>query len=275
MDSGSDFRQARPGVEGLTKPDPLDHASQLIAWAICWPWNVVWTCLVYNPFRFIGEFLLKEIRSGLYEISNGQFSAIERDLSLDDYRDERSPAMSRRSVPSAAPVPAIEKPTETEQPAATTDAPVVESATEATDSKASPASPTPAADLQASASPVALERAAFDTATFSEGDSQDQNAEREVAAEHTEKVESTSAPDDSQRPLPAETSIERGLASQAPNEAYPTWVPPEPAGFAPLSDRPLRALRYSDGQAPPPGEVAPMSQMPKEDPWLTKRDVAK
>jgi len=43
----------------------------------------VWTICVYNPFRYIAGFLLKEIQSALFEISNGQFSSIEQDLTLD------------------------------------------------------------------------------------------------------------------------------------------------------------------------------------------------
>jgi hypothetical protein len=83
MVPGYDSRRARTGIEGLTKPDPKDRAAQIVAWAICWPWNVVWTFCVYNPFRYIGEFLLREIQSALFEISNGQFSEIERDLTLE------------------------------------------------------------------------------------------------------------------------------------------------------------------------------------------------
>ena len=83
MVPGYDQRQARTGLAGLTKPDPKDQAAQIVAWAICWPWNLVWTICVYNPFRYIAGFLLKEIQSALFEISNGQFSSIEQDLTLD------------------------------------------------------------------------------------------------------------------------------------------------------------------------------------------------
>jgi len=68
MVPGYDQRQARIGLTGLTKPDPKDRAAQIIAWAICWPWNLVWTICVYNPFRYVAEFLLKEIQSALFEI---------------------------------------------------------------------------------------------------------------------------------------------------------------------------------------------------------------
>lgn len=78
-----DLRQTSWGIEGLTKPDPKERAAQIVAWAIGWPWNVVWALCVYNPFRYAGEFLLQELQSALFEISNGQFSEIERDLSLE------------------------------------------------------------------------------------------------------------------------------------------------------------------------------------------------
>lgn len=98
MVPGYDSRQVRWEIEGLTKPDPKEQAAQIVAWAICWPWNVVWTLCVYNPFRYVGEFLLQELQSALFEISNGQFSEIERDLSVEPQRQpiEPEPAASSR-----------------------------------------------------------------------------------------------------------------------------------------------------------------------------------
>jgi len=68
-------------IDRITCPDPGDHYGQILAWAICWPWNLLWTLSVHNPFRYFGAFILREIRSTLNEIASGEFSQIESDLS--------------------------------------------------------------------------------------------------------------------------------------------------------------------------------------------------
>lgn len=93
MVTGTDLNRPRT-IEGITRPDPRHHYGQIIAWIVCWPWNMLWTFCVHNPFRYIGEFALHEIRSTLDEIATGEFSEIERDL-------EETPV-----VPAPAPAPA-------------------------------------------------------------------------------------------------------------------------------------------------------------------------
>ena len=84
-------------IDGLTKPDPREYASQIVAWAICWPWNLVWTLCVNNPFRYLIEFGFQEIRAAFDEISSGQFESIERDLLLDDETRSSSQPLSQVS----------------------------------------------------------------------------------------------------------------------------------------------------------------------------------
>lgn len=93
MVSGSTNHRRRNSIEGLTRPDPREYVQQILAWAICWPWNLVWTVCVYNPFRYVGEFVVKEFGSALDEISSGQFREIESDLSIDELRASNRPAM--------------------------------------------------------------------------------------------------------------------------------------------------------------------------------------
>ncbi len=70
----------RIGRGSLTVPDPKLNASQILAWAICWPWNLLWTVCAYNPIFWLIEVAVREFRSGLEEISSGQFREIEREL---------------------------------------------------------------------------------------------------------------------------------------------------------------------------------------------------
>jgi hypothetical protein len=70
----------RIGRSGLAVPDPKLNASQILAWVICWPWNVLWTVCAFNPVFWLIEVVVREFRSGLEEISTGQFREIEREL---------------------------------------------------------------------------------------------------------------------------------------------------------------------------------------------------
>ncbi len=70
----------RIGSSGLAVPDPGLNASQILAWVICWPWNVLWTVCAFNPAFWLIEVAVREFRSGLEEISTGQFREIEREL---------------------------------------------------------------------------------------------------------------------------------------------------------------------------------------------------
>lgn len=104
MVTGTDF--SRPcTIEGITRPDPRHHYGQIISWVICWPWNLLWTLVVHNPFRYIFQFTLHEIHSTLDEISTGEFSEIARDM------DERAagaaaPPLATSPSPSAQPTTA-------------------------------------------------------------------------------------------------------------------------------------------------------------------------
>ena len=100
MATGTDLTRPRT-IEGITRPDPGHHYGQIIAWVICWPWNLLWTFAVHNPFRYICEFALHEIQSTLDEISTGEFSEITRDM------EERgphvtAPPVAASSTPTAA-----------------------------------------------------------------------------------------------------------------------------------------------------------------------------
>lgn len=70
----------RIGRSGLAVPDPKLNASQILAWVICWPWNVLWTVCAFNPVFWLIEVAVREFRSGLEEISTGQFREIEWEL---------------------------------------------------------------------------------------------------------------------------------------------------------------------------------------------------
>jgi len=72
------------GRSSLAVPDPRLNASQILAWAICWPWNLLWTVCAYNPLAWLIDIAVREFRSGLEEISSGQFREIERELMGDD-----------------------------------------------------------------------------------------------------------------------------------------------------------------------------------------------
>ena len=73
----------RIGKGSLAVPDPKLNASQILAWAICWPWNLLWTVCAYNPVFWLIEVAVREFRSGLEEISSGQFREIDRELMVE------------------------------------------------------------------------------------------------------------------------------------------------------------------------------------------------
>jgi hypothetical protein len=92
-------------IEGITRPDHLGHHyGQIIAWVICWPWNLLWILVVHNPFRYICEFALHEIQSTLDEIATGEFSEITRDL------EERAPRATAPPVVASPTPPAYAAP---------------------------------------------------------------------------------------------------------------------------------------------------------------------
>jgi len=97
-------------IDRITRPDPGDHYGQIIAWMICWPWNLVWTLTVHNPFRYIVAFVLREIRSTLDEIANGEFSQIERDLSDPVPDGAQMPAVAQNSHATVSATPPAEPP---------------------------------------------------------------------------------------------------------------------------------------------------------------------
>jgi hypothetical protein len=138
MVTGTDFSRPRT-IEGITRPDPRHHYGQIISWVICWPWNLLWTFVVHNPFRYIFQFALHEIQSTFDEISTGEFSEITRDM------DERAPGatapppaeVESASAGSPAPVqPAPVKTTNWVEPARAVNSPDVESIDETTSTAA-------------------------------------------------------------------------------------------------------------------------------------------
>lgn len=253
MVPGYDQRQARTGLAGLTKPDPKDQAAQIVAWAICWPWNLVWTICVYNPFRYVAEFVLKEIQSALFEISNGQFSSIEQDLTLDP-------------PPPPYPVPAPQ-PRYTE----TTTAVAIEVTNEAAHlaHKESPAiaDNDPVEQPAANSTSVPTASIEADTADAVEK-AQQTNDENDQAA----AAASINQPEAADAPIEdSPEEVEAELAEGGSSDSY-TWTPPSPTSFVPLSNQPLRAVKYETGSAVPARpEQTTKPPEPANDPWLAKR----
>ncbi len=103
MVTGTDPTRPRT-IEGIIRPDPSDHYGQILAWIVCWPWNLMWTFCIHNPFRYICEFVLHEIQSTLDEIATGEFSQIERDL------DERPAPAQTTSAPLSEPITPLASP---------------------------------------------------------------------------------------------------------------------------------------------------------------------
>jgi hypothetical protein len=243
MVPGYDSSQASPGIEGLTRPDPKDRAAQIVAWAVCWPWNVVWTCCVYNPFRFIAEFLLKEIQSALFEISNGQFSAIERDLTLD---------------PSPPPFPVHER--RTPSPADSDPGNAEAASTSVASASVSVAVNDTPNDIQPSdsgliaSSPTAEVPAQQPSATGQQSDSPPETS-GESQSDVTDSLPTDAAQD---------------LADSESSDSY-AWAPPEPTAFVAMSNKQLRGVRVTSGNRSP-GKTSPTSSPPKSpaDPWFEK-----
>lgn len=88
----SDPRRIGTVHDSLTRPDPRRHTQQILAWAICWPWSLLWSVCAYNPFCYVIAFIVNEFRSALDEISSGSFRDIEHDLIADTPRDSVAPA---------------------------------------------------------------------------------------------------------------------------------------------------------------------------------------
>jgi len=257
MVPGYDQRQARTGLAGLTKPDPKDQAAQIVAWAICWPWNLVWTICVYNPFRYVAEFLLKEIQSALFEISNGQFSSIEQDLTLDP-------------PPPPYPVPAPQ-PRHTETATAVS----IEATNEAAHPvhEESPAVADSVPDEQpvansTTAPPVSIETETANTVERVQ-QTNGENAQADAATSIDQPVTAEASLSDSIEDLPEE--VEAELAEGGSSDSY-TWAPPSPTSFVPLSNQPLRAVKYDTGSTVPakPDQTTKPTE-PTNDPWLEKR----
>lgn len=67
------------------------------------------------------------------------------------------------------------------------------------------------------------------------------------------------------------TKVETELVEGGSSDSY-TWAPPEPTAFVPLSNQPLRAVKYATGSASPP--TPPQQTSPansKTDPWFEKQ----
>lgn len=205
-----DPRQARIGIEGLTRPDPEERSAQIVSWVICWPWHIAWTFSVYNPLRYVGAFLLQELQSALFEISETQFSSIERDLALDP------------SVPHAA--PERQSPTN----AGFTPAPAAEySAT--IDSQPGFASSVGDGRNREQLKTIDAESA--------RQTSLDSNAERQPGRP-------SDTPNDANNFVPKNTA--QAPVSGESSNSY-AWTPPQPTPFVAVSNRPLRGLKFPGG----------------------------
>jgi hypothetical protein len=241
MVPGYDQSQAQTGLTGLTKPDPREKAAQIVAWAICWPWNLVWTICVYNPFRYIGEFLLKEIQSALFEISNGQFRSIERDLSLDPPAPPY-PIQTRRNDTETSTMP-VEVANVAAPETIVDDHPMTKATTEPSSQR-----------VPNSDSPVAIEVAA-DIAKLNV-----------VTEQAVQPVVAETSPEESIQELPVEVEAEPDVGGSA--DSY-TWAPPATTAFVPLSAKPLRAVKYESESAGPATPTQPNDpSKPKTDPWF-------
>ncbi|MFT5327618.1 MAG: hypothetical protein ACI8P0_005510 [Planctomycetaceae bacterium] len=252
MVPGYDPGQARTELAGLTKPDPKERAAQIVAWAICWPWNLVWTLCVYNPFRYVGEFLLREIQSALFEISNGQFRSIERDLTLE---------------PLPPPYPIPERRAHYENIAAQTTS--VEATIETplgVTVNADPAAPQIEAE-RTTENPASDHSTTIETSTTVAAADQAEPISDQQPDEPTIAAEASN--ERSVEDIPAE--VEAELLEGGSSDSY-TWEPPEPTAYVPLSDRPLKAVKYDTGSILPPTpgkQTAPTE--PAADPWFEKK----
>jgi hypothetical protein len=254
MVPGYDSRRARTGIEGLTKPDPKDRAAQIVAWAICWPWNVVWTFCVYNPFRYIGEFLLREIQSALFEISNGQFSEIERDLTLE---------------PSPPPFP-IRQAHRAPQPAA------LETASSSDERTSIPVE-----------QPRTIsEHVSLESTSTPLNEQLPETANATTVSDKSPDLEAKPATEPLQQPAPVAPSVtairqeeeletvSTDTVAETPKGSSPnsySWTHPEPTAFVPISNKPLRAIKY-ETETFQSGKTAATNNpvRPPADPWFEK-----
>ena len=76
----------RRDMESVTRPDPHKHATEILCWILFWPWNLVWSICVNNPFPLMGRFVVRLIKSTFEEISSGEFKKIEAELAIEPAR---------------------------------------------------------------------------------------------------------------------------------------------------------------------------------------------
>lgn len=261
MVPGNDLRQARTEIQGLTRPDPVDQAMRIVAWAICWPWSVVWTLCVYNPFRYIAEFVLREIQSALFDISNGQFRAIEKDLTLEPLPPP-FPVQSQLGVqshvgpsqlgaiasvvPSAVggvTCPATQRSASVPASSAVEAVPVLQTQVPATAADSVP--------VVAASSDAAVEQRDADVEC-------DEVEPRDAAAKCDEVEPAVSVEDEQQ-------------LEELESTRSHTWAPPEQTAYVPMSETPLRALKYDNG-VPSDRPIVPESgaAASEADPWFRK-----
>jgi hypothetical protein len=84
-------------MDAVTRPDPRTYSPRILCWILFWPWNLAWSVCVNNPFRYMGQFIVRLIRSTFEEISSGEFKSIEAELSLD--QPPEPPAIRPRAEP--------------------------------------------------------------------------------------------------------------------------------------------------------------------------------
>jgi hypothetical protein len=272
MVSSTDPRHRPHSIEGLTKPDPREYASQIVAWAICWPWNLVWTLCVNNPFRYLIEFAFLEIRAAFDEISSGQFESIEKDLLLDDSpAPETQPAYQtyEQSAPIAVPPPV---------PVATMQTQVV---TKVESEPATEAARTVRPEAVAQA-PVIVERTTQEAAGPSHAEVGEPGQSAKIAQVPLEPQ--TSVPDRApvwtppvQRPLIIELSPTLAeltqpvrAATAPPTAQVPADVPQYPLQTAAFSSSDP-ALAPQPRRSPPEIDVAGGSVATNNDPWYSTR----
>jgi hypothetical protein len=171
---------------------------------------------VNNPFRYIGQFIVKVVRSTFEEISSGEFKKIEAELSLDQPLAQASasaPPLRSDALPetiptySAPPVvlqtSVLQKPVEPPEPVVQQTV-VAEAKTEA-DNESEPA---PAAVVEQTAEPVAQVEPA-----------KEPTANDEAPAKSSVKVE-PATPAEPTKPTAA------SVRQQEPSSRMTGWKPP-------------------------------------------------
>ncbi|MDA0921935.1 MAG: hypothetical protein O2945_22955, partial [Planctomycetota bacterium] len=200
--------------------------------------------------------------STLFEISSGQFRAIEQDLTLEPLPPPY-PVSERaaRHENFAAQELSVEVSNVSEKTTAEVDSLTTQSAAE----EAVGCAP---ADRSATVEPAVVEPATVEARTV-EAVADVEQREPAFGKQLSEQIVSAEAENEGRIkdfPPGIEAAFEEGGSS----DSY-TWEPPKPTAFVPLSDRPLRAVKYDTGSAASTSQQkrsAPAG--PAADPWFEK-----